>query len=155
MSGVKRMNSAIRAFMRGGCVLLMLNVTVAFCEVPSAFIGSWYGEYKEDGTYGGKPYDSFRGAITYGTDGRFEMDQRFYLEDRSQLQTITRGAWGVDGQLLWLECGTMVVRGNEYKCSERQEYSIRETSADKLIYSNNKSKRVHEAVRVPQGFKLP
>src|SRR5262245_37230073 len=148
------MNSAIRTFILAGGILLMLNVT-AFCEVPSPFIGSWYGEYKERGAYGGMPYDSFRGVITYGSDGRFEMDQRFYLEDRSRLQTITRGTWGVDGQLLWLECGTMVVRGKEYKCSERQEYSIRETSPDKLIYSNNKTKRVHESVRVPQGFKLP
>ncbi len=149
------MNKARRRSVCFVSLLLTLCVTAALGEVASAFVGSWYGEFKERGTYGGKPYDSFRGVITYGPGARFEMVQRFYLEGATQLQIITRGAWGIEKQLLWLQCETMVVRDKEYKCSERQEYSILQTTSDKLVYSNNKTKRVHESRRVPDSFELP
>jgi hypothetical protein len=150
-----QMNKARRRLIALVSLLLAPYASGAPGDIASAFVGSWYGEFKERGTYGGKPYDSFRGVIKYAVDGRFEMVQRFYFEGGTQLQTMTRGAWGINERLLWLRCETMVVRAREYKCSERQEYSILETSPDKLVYSNNKSKRVHESVRVSDGFELP
>jgi hypothetical protein len=67
-------------------VLVVLSSTNTLGAEHSPFVGTWYSEYKEAGTYGSMNYDMFRVLGHVRRDGSFLAIHRFYKDNQLQVQ---------------------------------------------------------------------
>lgn len=117
--------------------------------------GSWYSETKEDGQVNNKKYSIRKQLAVNRADGTKVNIFRFYSGARLVAEDVITYRWGVDKDLYWTICQTVLTDGKASPCDARIEYEVIAVSRQQLRYKSKKTGISYSSDRVADTFKLP
>ena len=133
-------------------LLLALSANAA---TMADMVGLWFGEIAEESTFGGEPYDMRRQIEDNRADGTKSVTFRFYKNCKFIGELINTHTWGVDNNVYWARCTSIVARGQTSPCFQLQEHDILSVTATGLSYKSKDSGTVYSHIRIGSDFKLP
>jgi len=160
MPGESKRRNAIRRSIYGFAIALMLAGSFGRsgqAASMSELVGNWFSETTEDKNkvVDGKPYTIRRELLINRADGTKSNIQRYYSGARLVTEVITTFKWGVNDNLYWAECQTVLYKGAATPCSDRYEYELISVSAQQIQYKSRKTGVTYVSRRVRDNYRLP
>ena len=136
-------------------VLIALSPVHVRAQAPQAWIGSWYSETREDKLIDGKKYDIRRELLVNRGDGTKINTFRYYNGGQVVTEAVVTYVWGVDNNVFWTVCRTVLMNGEATACSVRFEYDVISTTVREIRYKSRQTAIEYSILRVADEFKLP
>ena len=158
--GESKCRDAIRRIVYGLVIALMLATSFGRngqAASMSELVGSWYSETTEDKNkvIDGKRFTIRKELVINRADGTKTNIQRYYSGTLLVFESVATYRWGVNNNLHWSVCQTVLYKGATKSCSERFEYDLISVSAQQYEYRSRGTGVIYVSRRVPDYFRLP
>jgi hypothetical protein len=118
-------------------------------------VGRWYAEISEEKTLDGQRYTIRRQVEENRPDGTKTVTFRFYDSCRLLGEMVNHFTWGVNGNVYWARCTSIVSGGQTTPCNDRTEYDILRISPHEMSYRTRPDGTLYNHTRVADSFRLP
>ena len=143
-------------------IVILSSLALPFDKAAQAanmsnLIGQRFTEVREDKNkvINGKSYMVRKELLINRADGTKTNIERYYAGSHRVSETIVTYKWGVENNVYWSVCQTVLENGTASACSYRSEYNIISAAPQEIRYKSRTTGVTYASRRVPDRFRLP